>query len=123
MKQAIGRAVRYGQLNKVHIYRFFTLSTIDVDILQHRERRNDVLYADGTVVKKQALVKSAAAVGGSPEDTKDDLQEEERKEKIKVIKDKNGLVGFAPISWSRDTDSGQGFGTGVHEVSRYFLDA
>ncbi|KAF2102036.1 hypothetical protein NA57DRAFT_7963, partial [Rhizodiscina lignyota] len=36
MEQAIGRAVRPGQTKPVHIYRFVTLNTIDVDILEKR---------------------------------------------------------------------------------------
>lgn len=34
--QAVGRVRRYGQSKKVHIYRFITLNTIDVDILEER---------------------------------------------------------------------------------------
>lgn len=37
--QAIGRARRYGQQKVVHIYRFFSLKTIDVDILEHRTHK------------------------------------------------------------------------------------
>lgn len=124
MKQSIARARRYGQMKKVYIHRYATLSTIDVDILEHRERRSDALYADGTVVKKQRMVRNSMDVDGSFEDTRDDCEDEERKERIKMIKDKTGLVRFAPISWgSGDSDHKQDFSTGVHKVSRYFLDA
>ena len=34
--QAIGRARRYGQKKIVHIYRFLSLKTIDVDIIEER---------------------------------------------------------------------------------------
>lgn len=34
--QAIGRARRYGQRKTVHIYRFLSLKTIDVDIIEER---------------------------------------------------------------------------------------
>ena len=34
MTQAMGRARRYGQTKKVHIYHFLSLKTVDVDTLQ-----------------------------------------------------------------------------------------
>ena len=39
MEQAIGRAHRYGQLKPVWIYRFLSLNTIDVDIIQGRVQK------------------------------------------------------------------------------------
>lgn len=36
MTQAIGRSRRYGQGKHVHIYHFFALRTIEVNILQER---------------------------------------------------------------------------------------
>lgn len=47
--QAIGRALRYGQKKKVHIYRFISLRTIDVDILEERTGKMVVKEEDGTV--------------------------------------------------------------------------
>jgi hypothetical protein len=38
MLQAIRRAHRFGQEKMVHIYRFVALKTIDVNILENRER-------------------------------------------------------------------------------------
>jgi hypothetical protein len=38
MLQAIRRAHRFGQEKLVHIYRFVALKTIDVNILENRER-------------------------------------------------------------------------------------
>jgi len=43
MAQAIGRVRRPGQTKQIHVYRFVALDTIDVDILEHRERRLDAL--------------------------------------------------------------------------------
>ena len=34
--QAIGRVRRYGQTKTVHIYRFFSMNTIDVEIYEQR---------------------------------------------------------------------------------------
>jgi site-specific DNA-cytosine methylase/SNF2 family DNA or RNA helicase len=39
MAQAIGRVRRHGQKRDVHVHRLVALDTIDVDILEHRERR------------------------------------------------------------------------------------
>jgi hypothetical protein len=38
MLQARGRSQRYGQLKHVHIYHWFTLNTIDVDVFQAGEK-------------------------------------------------------------------------------------
>jgi hypothetical protein len=43
MAQAIGRVRRPGQDKDVCVYRFVSLDTIDVDILEHREHRTTVL--------------------------------------------------------------------------------
>ncbi|KAF2455324.1 hypothetical protein BDY21DRAFT_380841 [Lineolata rhizophorae] len=51
MKQAICRARRYGQTKVVHIYRMAALHTIDVDILEHRERRDAPLLQIGDADK------------------------------------------------------------------------
>ena len=45
--QAIGRARRYGQQKLVNIYRFFSLKTIDVEILEHRTKQKLVKGDDG----------------------------------------------------------------------------
>jgi len=51
MAQAIGRVRRPGQKNDVYVYRFMSIDTIDVDILEHREHRTTVLaeYQDPDV--------------------------------------------------------------------------
>jgi hypothetical protein len=43
MAQAVGRVRRPGQSNEVYVYRFVSLDTIDVDILEHREHRTTIL--------------------------------------------------------------------------------
>ncbi|KAI9820425.1 MAG: hypothetical protein M1832_003758 [Thelocarpon impressellum] len=45
--QAIGRARRYGQKKLVHIYRFLSLKTIDVDILESRTKKKLEKVGDG----------------------------------------------------------------------------
>lgn len=37
--QAIGRVRRYGQLRKVHVWRFLTENTIDEEIFEQRAQR------------------------------------------------------------------------------------
>jgi SNF2 family DNA or RNA helicase len=46
MTQAIGRCRRYGQHKHVHVYHFLALSTIDVNIIQHR-RQKVLIKRDG----------------------------------------------------------------------------
>jgi superfamily II DNA or RNA helicase len=54
MKQAIGRAQRYGQTKHVHVYHFIVAKTIDVDIFERRNgkvlKRVDRSKLDPTVV-------------------------------------------------------------------------
>ena len=66
MTQSIGRAKRFGQRKTVHVYRFLALRTIDVDILQERERKE--------LVKKAA---EASESGGEESDEKWALVEED----------------------------------------------
>ncbi|KAJ9627044.1 hypothetical protein H2203_003504 [Taxawa tesnikishii (nom. ined.)] len=47
MTQAIGRVRRPGQRKTIFVYRFIALDTIDVDILEHRERRRNALTERG----------------------------------------------------------------------------
>lgn len=47
MAQAIGRARRHGQKKHIHVYRLAALHTIDVDILEHRERRTNAITEQG----------------------------------------------------------------------------
>ena len=44
-EQCVGRARRFGQMKMVYVYRFLSLKTIDVDILQNRNGKK--LVKDG----------------------------------------------------------------------------
>lgn len=52
MTQAIGRALRFGQMRTVHVYHLLMKKTIDVNILQERhgklllERRGEPVWHD-----------------------------------------------------------------------------
>lgn len=48
MTQAIGRAYRMGQLKPVHIYHFLMAKTIEVNIIQDREKKAIAKQNDGT---------------------------------------------------------------------------
>ena len=63
MLQAIRRAHRFGQTKIVHIYRFVALNTIDVDILQHRER-----WLSKPLVEHKVADKAQKAQGGKDKD-------------------------------------------------------
>jgi hypothetical protein len=65
MAQAIGRVRRPGQLNEVYVYRFVSLDTIDVDILEHREHRTTVLtqYQDPDDTKTTTGTDFASKLG------------------------------------------------------------
>lgn len=43
MAQALGRVRRPGQTKPIHVYRMISIDTIDVDILEHRERRQTII--------------------------------------------------------------------------------
>ncbi|KAF2853893.1 hypothetical protein T440DRAFT_515377 [Plenodomus tracheiphilus IPT5] len=83
MVQAIARSRRYGQQKKVHIYHVAAERTIDVDILEHRHKRNDGITTTGSTMR---LPEPNGAV----------------KEKTKLIKNKMGQVALVPRSWLDD---------------------
>ncbi|KAM0717999.1 hypothetical protein Q7P37_006331 [Cladosporium fusiforme] len=55
MAQAVGRVRRHGQQKRIHVYRICALHTIDVDILQHRERRTTALTEPGAPAIKAPI--------------------------------------------------------------------
>lgn len=48
MTQAIGRAHRYGQRKDVHVYHFLMAKTLEVNIIQDREKKAIVQETDGS---------------------------------------------------------------------------
>ena len=61
MTQAIGRARRYGQTKKVHVYHFLTVNTIDIDYF---EARNNIIITrrgNSGKAKTQGVVTPAGA--------------------------------------------------------------
>ena len=87
MAQAIGRVRRYGQKKKIHVHRIFALDTNDVDILEHRERRNN------------ALTEQGAPSIDPPEAAKElDVHGLEKKEKTQLVCE-DGHFSLRPQSW------------------------
>lgn len=83
MTQAIARSRRYGQEKQVHIYHFAALRTIDVDILEHRHKRSDCIAG------ARALARTAP-------------KPLVKREKTKLVKNKQGSMALIPISWLAD---------------------
>jgi hypothetical protein len=82
MAQAIARSRRYRQGKKVHIYHFAALQTIDVDILEHRHKRFDIIHSPGSTLKSP--LKS------------------DRREKTKMVRSRKGLFALVPFSLLAD---------------------
>lgn len=90
MTQAIGRARRRGQEKTVHIYHFVALKTIDVDILEQRDRRNSPLCEDAPTPKKTSH---------QPNRQSKKESEELALERTKMIRGENGKMALVPMSW------------------------
>lgn len=91
LAQAIGRVRRHGQTKEIHVYRILALNTIDVDILEHRERRTDVLTEQGgpTIlpppVAKRLNMRTQSG-------------DEPQPERTQLVKE-NGRFSLRPQSW------------------------
>ncbi|KAF2447106.1 hypothetical protein P171DRAFT_409502 [Karstenula rhodostoma CBS 690.94] len=83
MEQAIARSRRYGQEKKVHVYHFAALRTVDVDILEHRHKRNDGI----TDVTAPMILPRGKL---------------ETREKTKLVRNKTGGMALVPVSWLKD---------------------
>ncbi|KAI7193676.1 hypothetical protein KC324_g5108, partial [Hortaea werneckii] len=88
MAQAIGRVRRHKQKKPIYVYRLVALDTIDVDILEHRERRADAL------VQRDCL-----PIERPSSSTVLDVNVEPKKERTQLVKDKDGKFSLRPQSW------------------------
>lgn len=87
MAQAIGRARRHGQQKDIHVYRFIALDTIDVDILEHRERRTDALVEqDAADIKPPAAAKKL------------NQNAQPKAERCQLVRE-DGVFSLRPQSW------------------------
>jgi site-specific DNA-cytosine methylase len=92
MNQGIGRVRRPGQLNTIYVYRVTALDTIDVDILEHRERDNRVLheledFASPTEMKVDGTDFEGCYLNDG---------ETSRQEKMQLIRDKDDKIKLVP---------------------------
>ncbi|KAI5363862.1 putative helicase, P-loop containing nucleoside triphosphate hydrolase [Septoria linicola] len=87
MAQALGRVRRFGQSRPIHVYRVVAIDTIDVDILEHRERRVDALIEqDGTHIE------------APPAAAKSNIRDEPRAERMRLVRE-DGKFSLRPKSW------------------------
>ncbi|KAK6438710.1 hypothetical protein LTR95_005085 [Oleoguttula sp. CCFEE 5521] len=94
MAQAIGRVKRHGQKNKIYVHRLVALYTIDVDILEAREYRNEK-------ASKQALTQQGAPAIAAPSSAV--LQSSGKRPAVnakaaKLVKEA-GKYSLRPYSW------------------------
>lgn len=95
-KQSIGRVRRTGQEKTVHIYRFAAINTIDVDILETREKRTTCLGQKYIPAGKQ---------------TKADV----KPETTKLVRGTDGKFSLVPKSWLNDQKAMEEKGITVEE--------
>ncbi|KAK4890343.1 hypothetical protein LTR27_010986 [Elasticomyces elasticus] len=97
MAQAIGRVRRHGQQRPIHVHRIVALHTIDVDILESRERRTDaVVEVDGPTVAAPSTALVAPELNGKPKG--------ERCQLVKV----DEKFSLQPQSWLCDPEGKNG---------------
>ena len=88
MAQAIGRVRRHGQKKPIFVHRIVALDTIDVDILEHRERRTE------------AITESAVPVNAAPPTATIPLEAngKPKRERCQLVK-VDGKYSMQPHSW------------------------
>lgn len=87
MAQAVGRVRRHGQKRGIHIYRLVALDSIDVDILEHRERRTEALVEMGALGVRQPEGMKRLVVDG-----------EVKVERVQLVREQ-GRFSLRPQSW------------------------
>ncbi|KAK4540354.1 hypothetical protein LTR36_009311 [Oleoguttula mirabilis] len=90
MAQAIGRVRRHGQQKPIHVYRVVALDTIDVDVLEHRERRVGPMTERGAPAITPPLSASARPLDISGEEAKP--------ERTQLVRER-GRYSLRPHSW------------------------
>ena len=100
MAQAIGRIRRPGQQKDIHVYRLLALDTIDVDILEHRERRRSPLAVKGAEELPMPVGVSEAATQNGAEE----------RERTQLVRSGDGVFRLMPRSWLVGGDGGLGLG-------------
>jgi SNF2 family DNA or RNA helicase len=87
MAQAVGRVRRPGQEKQIYVHRIVALNSIDVDIMEHREKRTD------------ALTEYGAPEITRPVTSKTDVEgEKAKRERTQLVKE-DGWYSLRPQSW------------------------
>ncbi|KAF2640429.1 hypothetical protein P280DRAFT_550182 [Massarina eburnea CBS 473.64] len=103
MAQAIARCRRYRQKKTVYIYHFAALRTIDVDILEHRHKRFDVIQTRDSEEWLPATLSELEGTTKVNNKGKAREQPQDRiKEKTKMVRNRNGVTALVPVSMLRD---------------------
>lgn len=110
MAQAIARCRRYGQRKKVHIYHFAALSTIDIDILEHRHKRSDALKSPGCPI--QTPPKFAQAT---------DKEQKKTKVNTRMVRAAKNTLALVPVSWLEDEQARKSLGVKGDEVFKSLI--
>jgi SNF2 family DNA or RNA helicase len=100
--QAIGRARRPGQKKLIHVYHIFALGTIDVDVLEHRERRIDALTEQGApeVAMPTVIRELIDEVGGDMKRARTDLVDKDENFSLRTqLVCEDGRFSLRPKSW------------------------
>ncbi|KAK5711670.1 hypothetical protein LTR17_018305 [Elasticomyces elasticus] len=88
MAQGVGRVRRHGQTRQIFVHRIVALNTIDVDILEHRERRTDAIAEfEAPAISAPSTATIELESNGKPK--------EERCQLVKV----DGKYSLQPHSW------------------------
>ena len=99
LAQSVARVRRHGQRKPIHVHRIVALDTIDVDILEHRERRVDALVERGAAVTRPSPLRP----GVDPP-----------AERTQLVRE-CGVFSLRPRSWlvGTDTDNGDASADGA----------
>ena len=87
MAQAIGRVRRHGQTKQIHVCRIIALDTIDVDILEHRERRSTAITEYGS-----------PKIDAPPQRVQGYVKVEPTPERTQLVRE-DGMFSLRPQSW------------------------
>lgn len=111
MAQAIGRIRRPGQTKKMFVYRMVALDTIDVDVLEHRERSKRILMEKSANMWawKKSDYDSDEETGNANDNDDVDMQDtttapftveetSESVERTQLIRDSDGKIKLVPKS-------------------------
>ena len=100
MEQAIGRVRRHGQEKDIHVHHLVALDTVDVDVLELRERRITALTEQDSpeVVAPTGLVEDALMVDDGNEES-NTLVSVDKQNSMQLVKDEDHNYSLRPARW------------------------